>query len=278
MYSLGKNYIEQEYQLNHFIDSTYLRKLGTLKQINSHYIAQKPIQDVTGYDIKEFYIYIANKFSNSTIEKICGLSNTICKLAIKRNIIKYNYFDDLLEYKRPKSKKQDKDITAFTVEEQKQFIEILKNNDVLYKEQYLLSMFCGMRMGEINGLFLHEINLDDKSITIKRTLTKNAKEITIMGTKTKTYAGTRTIYFNNEIKEILSNYIRKNFTALDLSKKDVLLFPNTKNSKEYISTAQINSAFKRLCQKYNIGKGWDVNQHMLRHTFATRCIEARYEC
>ena len=31
---------------------------------------------------------------------------------------------------------------------------------------------------------------------------------------------------------------------------------------------------KRLCEKYDIGIGYDVNQHMLRHTFATRCIES----
>ena len=274
MYSLGKNYIEQEYQLNHFIDSTYLRKLGTLKQLNKHYIAQKPIQDITGYDVKEFYIYIANLYSNSTIEKICGLSNTIFKLAIRRNIVNDNYFDDLLEYKRPKAKKQDKKVTAFTIEEQKDFINVVMNNNVSYKEQYLLSLFTGMRMGEINGLFLHEINLNDKSITIRRTLTKDVKEITIMGEKAKTYASARVIYFNEDIKNILASYIEKHFTKADFTKRDVLLFPNNKNNKEYISTSQVNSAFKRLCQKHNIAKGWDVNQHLLRHTFATRCIEA----
>ena len=274
MYSIGKSYIEQEYELNHFIDSTYLRKLGTLKQLNKHYIAQKPIQDITGYDVKEFYIYIANIYSNSTIEKICGMSNTIFKLAIKRNIVTDNYFDDLLEYKRPKSKKKNKEIIAFTIEEQKQFVNVLMNNNVSYKEQYLLSMYCGMRMGEINGLFLHEINLNDKTITVRRTLTKDIKEITIMGEKAKTYASARVIYFNDEIKEILSNYINNHFTKADLTKRDVLLFPNTKKNKKYISTAQVNSAFKRLCEKYKISKCWDVNQHMLRHTFATRCIEA----
>ena len=34
----------------------------------------------------------------------------------------------------------------------------------------------------------------------------------------------------------------------------------------------INSAFKRICKNAGITK--PVNTHMLRHTFATRCIEA----
>ena len=39
-----------------------------------------------------------------------------------------------------------------------------------------------------------------------------------------------------------------------------------------ISTTAINSLFKRICE--NIGIKRDVNTHCLRHTFATRCIEA----
>ena len=40
-----------------------------------------------------------------------------------------------------------------------------------------------------------------------------------------------------------------------------------------IANGTVNSAFKRLCKKYNIKSG-EVNFHMLRHTYATRCIES----
>lgn len=40
-----------------------------------------------------------------------------------------------------------------------------------------------------------------------------------------------------------------------------------------MATATVNSEMKRLCKKHNIRKG-NVNTHMLRHTFATRAIEA----
>lgn len=42
---------------------------------------------------------------------------------------------------------------------------------------------------------------------------------------------------------------------------------------DLINEGASNSAFKRFCQKHNIAKGKDVNQHMLRHSFATRKIE-----
>ena len=53
--------------------------------------------------------------------------------------------------------------------------------------------------------------------------------------------------------------------------KQHLLFCNADGT--LISTSAINSAFKRICSKISINKK-DINTHMLRHTFATRCIEA----
>ena len=32
--------------------------------------------------------------------------------------------------------------------------------------------------------------------------------------------------------------------------------------------------FKYICEQYNIGNGSAMHQHMLRHTYATRCIES----
>ena len=43
------------------------------------------------------------------------------------------------------------------------------------------------------------------------------------------------------------------------------------NKKNVIATHQVNSFYKRLCEKNGIEYG---GQHALRHTFATRCIEA----
>ena len=52
--------------------------------------------------------------------------------------------------------------------------------------------------------------------------------------------------------------------------KENLLFYDTKQDK-YITTQQVNSFYRRLCKKYDIKCD---GQHSLRHTFATRCVEA----
>lgn len=267
MYQIGKNYIEELHKLNRIIDNSYIRKLNILNQIDGHYIARKEIQKVTGADVKDFLFYLT-KYSNTTISKGYGLANTIFKIAIKKNIVKYNFFEDNFEYPKPKSVKPNKKIKAFTIQDQKEFIDAILNKEskVLYKTQFLLSMYCGLRMGEVNALYLSDIDFDNRSISISRTLTKDVNDHTIMGATTKTYAGTRTVYFNEDMEQILKEHIEKN-NVTDL------LFVD-KNKKEYITTSQVNMAFKRLCQKYNINLGYDVNQHQLRHTFATRCIES----
>jgi len=267
MYQIGKNYIEEMYKLNRIIDSTYIRKLNILNQIDGHYIARKEIQKITGDDVKDFLVYLT-KYSNTTISKGYGLSNTIFKIAIKKNIVKYNFFEDTFDYPKPKSSKPNKKVTAFTVQDQKEFLDVIFNKEkkVLYKTQFLLSMYCGMRMGEVNALYLSDIDFNNNCIYVSRTLTKDVNDRTVMGATTKTYAGTRIIYFNEEIKRLLEQHIKDN------NIKDLLFID--KNNKSFITTSQVNMTFKRLCQKYNINKGYDVNQHMLRHTFATRCIEA----
>lgn len=267
MYQIGKNYIEDLYKLNRIVDNSYIRKLNILKQIDGHYIARKEMQKITGADVKDFLVYLT-KYANSTISKSYGLSNTIFKIAMKKNIVKYNFFEDTFEYPKPKSSKQTKKISAFTVEDQKEFVDVIFNKEkkVLYKTQFLLSMYCGLRMGEVNALYLSDIDFDNRCINVTRTLTKDVNDHTIMGATTKTYAGTRTVYFNEEIEKVLKEHIEKNQVT-------DLLFTD-KNKKDFITTSQVNMAFKRLCQKYNINLGYDVNQHQLRHTFATRCIES----
>lgn len=137
--------IEDGYKMNKLSDNSYLRKINTLNAIKTHYIASMEIQKIQEYDIKNFLTYIT-KYSNSVIAKIYGLVNNTFKRAVRKNIIKYNFLDNKEEFYKPNSIKQDKKIRALKIDEQKQLIEILSKETVLYKYQLLLSMFTGMRM------------------------------------------------------------------------------------------------------------------------------------
>ena len=120
-------------------------------------------------------------------------------------------------------------------------------------------------MGEINALTLNDIDLDNKEIHIYKTITKDTNGKAKLGAATKTIAGQRIIPIPESLIPILKNVIDDY-----VPNENNLLFVNKSNGG-VISTGQVNCAFKRLCEKANL----EVDgQHMLRHSYATRCIEA----
>ena len=143
---LAKQFIEDGYSLNRLSDSSYCRKLNTYNQICSHYMANMEIQKIKEYDVKDFLSYIT-KYSNSVIAKIYGLVNNTFKRAVRKNIIKYNFLEDKIEFCKPKSCKADKNVRGFTIDEQQKFIETIKIDKAYkYHYQFLLSLYTGMRM------------------------------------------------------------------------------------------------------------------------------------
>ena len=79
------------------------------------------LQKITEKDLKDFFAYIT-KYSNSTIAKIYGIVNNTFKIAVRRNILRFNFLDDQIEFSIPYSNNRDKKVSAFTIEEQKKLI------------------------------------------------------------------------------------------------------------------------------------------------------------
>lgn len=267
-YQIAKEFIDTGYEMNKLKPSSYQRKLNTLKSISTHYIANMELQKITEKDLKDFFAYIT-KYSNSTIAKIYGIVNNTFKIAVRRNILRFNFLDDQIEFSIPYSNNRDKKVSAFTIEEQKKLIIALKETTCRYKYQFLISLFTGMRMGEINALDLDDIDFENKIIHIRRTITRGLDERAMIGSYTKTKSGTRDIIMDSNVEAIFREYLSSSYYY----KNDLhLLFCNSR--KQCISTDATNMMFKYICEQYNIGNGSAMHQHMLRHTYATRCIES----
>lgn len=123
---------------------------------------------------------------------------------------------------------------ALTVDEQRQFLELLQGNP--RKPLYLFYLLSGCRCAEALAIRWNDIDY-------------NAKQIHIYGTKTP--KANRYIPLFPEIIRLLDELPRKGDKVFDYT---------------YYA---VKNHFERLKRKY----GLKFRLHDLRHTFATRCIE-----
>ncbi len=274
-----EEYVEIQLQQNKINGATYIRKKATLKMILDRPLADMDLTAVSEKDIIVFFSSLT-AYSQSVIDKIYQLLKKGFNIARYRKIITEDFFCDESNVFRPFSDKVDKNVRAFTKEEQNKFIRALgaemdscyyrkKGNDFIF--QMLIELYAGLRMGEINALLTSDLDFKNGTIRVTKSVTQLSNGELILGKTPKTQAGIRTVYMAPELKDALTYYLQHEYPALKkYSKNPKLLFPN-QSRDGLISTQQVNSRFRRICEKYEIVD--NPNQHMLRHTFATRCIE-----
>ena len=189
--------------------------------------------------------------------------------ALDNMYITKNFFYGTNSIEKTKSKKSDKKVDALTLKEQQLLENYLKENNFKFKNIILLLLQTGIRVAEALALSYEDVDFDSKQIKIYKILTKN-KDGSIdihLSSSSATKDGTRTVDINSLFEESLKQAV-ENAKTIKHNKRRLLF---CKDDGNLISNTTINSAFRRLCEKVGLK---EKNTHCLRHTFATRCIEA----
>ena len=284
MVELAEEIRELKYNTNTIKRASYIR-LGETIDIMAKILpyANIPIQEVTRTIINT-QSQVLTSYSQSVITKVWQQLQGAFNEARIRNIVDKNPFDIKGYLMKPKSTKATKEIDALTVDEEKRFIQELEKGYDDYCIVFYIAIYTGMRISEILALKGEDIDLEKRKIYVRKTLSHVDKGRILLENTTKTYAGMRDVPILDSLYEKLKADKRINKKGFLFLKDGKFQHANCFNTrfKKLCKNADIRVYYKKIKVKggrktekiyeCNVKKS-KVNIHMLRHTFATRCIE-----
>lgn len=183
-------YIE-DYKLHKINSNTHSKNNANLKMLEKEAFTTKPINNVSRIEIVNYLNKLA-EYSPTTIKERFRIIKRAFGYAYNQNIIKDNYMGGYNAVEKPKTKVNNivpKKI-ALTLDKERQLIDYLETTPIYnckHKNLFLLLLATGMRIGEALSLdYKKDVDLENKTITIYKTITKDENGKNCIGLDTKT--------------------------------------------------------------------------------------------
>lgn len=237
-------YFNYEYKIYKYLMPTFYKcKVKKLKRFN----------------YEEFVEMLQEKYENKTIRDILNVLKAILKYANN----KYNCQIKYENIELPKL--ENKKLKILTKREKNKIEKHCLKEKSLRSIGILICLNTGIRIGELCALKWKNIDFSEKTIYISHTLQrvysqKNKKSKVIID-KPKTDSSIRTIPMSNKLYEILK-VMKKEY--------DPESFLLTGKEYKYIEPRTFQNSYKEILQMLKIKP---YKFHILRHTFATECVE-----
>ncbi|OHR73958.1 hypothetical protein HMPREF3291_05075 [Bacillus sp. HMSC76G11] len=256
--------IESEIKPN-FRPST-IEGYETARKIVNRTIGHKEMSKLTTMDINEFIKHLRDiGCKNGTIKTHLMRVKKVLRVAFKWNVINVDIASTL------DSPKQDKSKKYWSYEECMEFIS--KSKDDQYHMVYLLTIFTGLRRGEILGLPLKNIDFENNLITVSQQIIVVGGKALLEEDNLKTSSSFRVIDVPPSIMEKLRKYSidnRKKYMQLGISNQHNLLFTTSRGTM--IHPNNLSNRFRKLCTDLKMSM---IPFHGLRHSHATILAESK---
>ncbi len=251
---------------NEYIQSADVRKrtLCSRKQLYSKIIKKQLGHiDITKIDydlIQDLLNNCGKTYSHNTCKAVKSIINIVFVYAYNLSYIKR------IPYSRLKiSGKKGTKNNTITIAQFNTLIESLSHPTLNQKIRYdsyiimlYIGLYTGMRIAEVLALTREDVDLKNKTITVKKQLHDEIENYT------KTESSTAVIPIPNELVDILTEHFHK------YPETDLVCFNNDMNYLSYKSAVD-------KCYKLGKKNGFDFHFHMLRHTFVTQVIRKKID-
>ena len=150
--------------------------------------------------------------------------------------------------------------------EQEQLLRYLIQEPDEYNIGIIVCMFTGLRIGEVCALKWEDISITEQTIHVHHTMQRVQNQnghTSIIVSAPKSACSVRSIPIPDELLQII--------TAHGEAHTGYFL---TGSERKFLEPRSMQNHFKRALTASNVS---DANFHALRHTFATRCIEAGFD-
>ncbi len=203
------------------------------------------------------------KLSKKTIKDVHGILHKAIDQAVELNYIPTNATDPC---KLPRVEKRE--ILPFTETDIEAFLSAIEGHP--FQPLFTVTLFTGMREGEVCGLPWDAVNFKNGTVTIKQQLSKINGELVIVPTKNDRIRVLTVAPFVMDIlrdarAEQLQNHLA---SGINWQNENNLVFTNEKGHFVYPQT--VYKKFKQIATQ--IGRP-DARFHDLRHTYAVTALQ-----
>lgn len=275
-----KSKITMEQILNAWIiDKELHLKKSTLLKYKS-IIATHIIPDIGNVEIKELNVntinkLLAEKMNTGRKNGNKELSNSYIKTMsiILSSALNYAVLSGLCNPLRGKISKPSvpkNKIIVLSKEEQYSLEKNISPSNSTTELGIIIALNTGLRIGELCALRWSDIDMTNNIIHVRHSVIRVATDSSVNSNKTKLIIDTpksehsiRDIPITQKLQHCLKS-------CIPVDKKNYIL----SNSPLFLSPRTFEYRFHKVLDEYDIDS---FNFHILRHTFATRCIECNVD-